>query len=133
MECLHCKKIKPEESFTKTKRFKLCYECKRIYDRNYYQKTKIVRVARKKETVKNRRLYNKHKKIKYLKLHPCIECGESDPIVLDFDHIKDKKFNISYMLQGHSWRSIMKEIKKCQVLCSNCHRRKTHNDMLSRK
>lgn len=65
--------------------------------------------------------------IQYLKHHPCKNCGETDPIVLEFDH-KDpskKEKNISYMLNNHIWSTILKEIDKCDVLCANCHRRKT--------
>ncbi len=59
----------------------------------------------------------------------CIDCGETDPIVLDFDH-KDPalKFkSISSMLSGHySWKTILSEIEKCDIRCANCHRRKTY-------
>ena len=58
----------------------------------------------------------------------CVDCGEKNPIVLDFDHLKNKKYNISRMIHdGHSWASIKKEIKKCEVVCANCHRIRTHN------
>lgn len=62
----------------------------------------------------------------------CIDCGERDPIVLDFDHIdqKDKFKNISRMRGGHySWESILKEINKCEIRCANCHRRKTYKQL----
>lgn len=58
----------------------------------------------------------------------CTDCGENNPIVLDFDHIRDKKYNISRMIHdGFSWSSIKKEIEKCQVVCANCHRIRTYN------
>ncbi len=65
----------------------------------------------------------------YLSNKKCIDCGEGDPVVLDFDHRKQSnKFkNISRMLSGHySWESILKEIEKCDIRCANCHRRKTY-------
>ncbi len=59
----------------------------------------------------------------------CMDCGERDPIVLDFDH-KDptSKFkSISKMLSGHySWKSLLVEIDKCEIRCANCHRRKSY-------
>ncbi len=59
----------------------------------------------------------------------CLDCGENDPIVLDFDHMNpDTKFKkVSKMLSGHyGWDTILKEIEKCQIRCANCHRRKTY-------
>lgn len=63
----------------------------------------------------------------------CVDCGEKNPIVLDFDHLKDKKYNISRMIHdGFSWKAIMKEVNKCEVVCANCHRLRTHNRLTSR-
>ncbi len=65
----------------------------------------------------------------YLSTKSCIDCGENNPIVLEFDHTdSDLKFkSISKMLSGHySWKSVQEEIKKCQILCANCHRLKTY-------
>lgn len=57
----------------------------------------------------------------------CVDCGERNHIVLDFDHIKDKKYNVSRMIHdGFSWAAIKKEIAKCEVVCANCHRIRTH-------
>ena len=70
----------------------------------------------------------------YLSKRQCIDCGESDPVVLEFDHRKPEiKFkSISKMLSGHySWQSIVSEIEKCDVRCANCHRRKTYTQQNS--
>ena len=65
----------------------------------------------------------------YLKDHPCTDCGEQDPIVLEFDHISNKEHNISFMISSNfSIDSIKNEILKCEVRCANCHRRKTAKD-----
>ena len=67
--------------------------------------------------------------LQYLIDNPCVECGESDPRVLDFDHLdpSTKKYNIARMLSGHAgWKKIMSEIEKCRVLCANCHRKHTY-------
>lgn len=64
----------------------------------------------------------------YLKNHPCVDCGESDPIVLDFDHVRGEKLSdVSRLanLGSRLWK-IIKEIEKCEVRCANCHRRITH-------
>ena len=63
----------------------------------------------------------------------CMDCGEINPIVLDFDHLKDKKYNISRMIHdGFSWAAIKKEIAKCEVVCANCHRIRTHNRLTAK-
>ena len=65
----------------------------------------------------------------FLSNKKCIDCKESDPRVLEFDHANQNlKFkSISNMLSGHySWQSILLEIKKCNVRCANCHRRRTY-------
>jgi hypothetical protein len=62
----------------------------------------------------------------------CIDCGEKDPIVLEFDHkLQSDKFKtINKMLSGHySWSTIEKEILKCEIRCANCHRRKTYKQL----
>jgi hypothetical protein len=68
----------------------------------------------------------------YLKENPCYKCGETDPVVLEFDH-RDrttKSYDIGAMVnQTTKWETIMKEISKCDVLCANCHRRKTASQM----
>jgi hypothetical protein len=61
----------------------------------------------------------------YFATHPCADCGESDPIVLEFDHLGDKLFNIGEALTYRNWESILAEIEKCEVVCANCHRRRT--------
>jgi hypothetical protein len=58
----------------------------------------------------------------------CVDCGINNHIILDFDHLHDKKYNISRMIHdGFSWAAIKKEIAKCEVVCANCHRIRTHN------
>lgn len=58
----------------------------------------------------------------------CTDCGEKNHIVLDFDHLRDKKYNISRMIHdGFSWAAIKKEMAKCEVVCANCHRIRTYD------
>lgn len=55
-----------------------------------------------------------------------MQCGESDPIVLDFHHRHGKDRAVSRMIaDGLAISTIQSEIDKCDVLCSNCHRRVT--------
>jgi hypothetical protein len=61
----------------------------------------------------------------YLREHPCVDCGESDPIVLEFDHLREKRFCIGQGFWERNWQSVLDEIAKCEVVCANCHRRRT--------
>lgn len=64
----------------------------------------------------------------YLLSHPCVDCGEKDILVLEFDH-KDRKMKETEIRRiienGGSLEKIINEIAKCDVRCANCHRRKT--------
>lgn len=63
----------------------------------------------------------------YLLQHPCVDCGESNPIVLEFDHIRGpKEFAITRAASIQaSQKRILAEIEKCVVRCANCHRVQT--------
>lgn len=63
----------------------------------------------------------------YFATHPCVNCGESDPIVLTFDHVHgDKRDNVADMVRdGLGVESIKAEIEKCEVVCFNCHSLRT--------
>lgn len=63
----------------------------------------------------------------YLTNHPCVDCGESDPIVLEFDHIDPslKIRGITQVATNSSLETLQEEVEKCEVWCANCHRRKT--------
>lgn len=80
-------------------------------DKNKYQK----RVRREK-----RRFIDE-----YLSSHPCMDCNESDVLVLEFDHVRGKKYGISFLTGSRlSLATLKKEIAKCEVRCVNCHRKK---------
>jgi hypothetical protein len=62
---------------------------------------------------------------KYLLTHPCALCGEADPVVLDFDHLRDKLREVTVTAHLSGRANLIAEIAKCRVLCANCHRRHT--------
>jgi hypothetical protein len=55
----------------------------------------------------------------------CAHCGENHPATFDFHHVERHPDNkkVSELLQGHNYGAARKEIKKCIVLCANCHRK----------
>lgn len=105
-----------------------CRECQKESSKNYYKKNneklkKQINEAKQIRINENRITY-----FKYLKNHPCIDCGESNPIVLEFDHRDgvDKISTVGELVwNGYSWDKIQLEIDKCDVRCSNCHRIRT--------
>ena len=77
---------------------------------------------------KNYRKESQEKICEYLFAHPCVDCGEKDIILLEFDHIlqEEKEYNVCQMpTDGFRWSLIEKEIQKCEVRCLTCHRKKT--------
>ena len=103
-----------------------CRLCVSLYDKARYQTP--TRKTQAKELNIAARIRNRELIYNYYATHPCIVCGESDPIVLEFDHKAEfeKIGNISDMVgQASSISAIQKEIDKCDVLCANCHRRQT--------
>jgi hypothetical protein len=62
----------------------------------------------------------------YKESHPCKDCGRFYPhYVMDFDHLGNKVMNVSRMI-GYKRERIEQEIAKCDLVCSNCHRIRTH-------
>ena len=103
-------------------RASICLECQREYNRNHYRHNKgyyIDKAAKRQDELVA--------EVRALKQRPCFDCGKEYPYyVMDFDHRQDKKFNISERLNYGARTQILKEIEKCDVVCSNCHRERTH-------
>ena len=63
-----------------------------------------------------------------------MDCGESDVVVLDFDHQGDKVATINTLIKrGAAISTILTEMAKCEVVCSNDHRRRTAKAQLWRR
>lgn len=134
--CTSCNQNKDLTEFNKNKakfdglqtKCKLCdrNRARKLYNNDPECANKAI--ARKAIRIKD----NKQKLLKILINSSCVICLEKDIVVLDFDHLDRsiKIDNVSNMVcQGLSWLKIEEEIKKCQILCANCHRRKTAKDL----
>lgn len=104
---------------------KRCTECKICSKIKMQKRYKSNKEYFRKYVIKSRKR-NQLKVYEYLLQNPCISCGEKDPIVLEFDHLGAKKRDVSALVNSpSSLKAVFSEISKCQVLCANCHRRKT--------
>lgn len=101
------------------------------YTRWHYQQNKEKYKARARAHNIATRKNVRNALLDYLLRHPCVDCGESDPVVLEFDHRDSttKDFNVGdAMRMVYSLARVMREVEKCDVRCANCHRRKTYVD-----
>lgn len=132
--CNKCETLKEDSEFHKSKKKGLqafCKACRKTIDHAYWKIRALDPVAMStKQAYGKSRIKERHEMMfQYFMEHPCVDCGETDPIVLTFDHIRDKHFNVSDgMRQGYSMSTIWAEIAKCEVRCGNCHLRKTAKD-----
>jgi len=127
--CTSCKQEKSLDSFGFRNKSKglLASKCKQC-QKEYY----AVRWASGK--IKESNYQAKAKRVKaaqdylwgILIQSKCWDCGERNPIVLEFDHLKDKTKDVSKMVsQNYGVETIRKEVNKCDVVCANCHKIRT--------
>lgn len=133
--CIVCKLEKLNSQFNKNKNHKdglskFCRDCGKSFNKTYYENNKRKSHDKRNDYRKKQRELCKKIIWDHLKSHPCVDCGEDDPVVLEFDHIKGvKAHNICNMrAQGYALVTLMDEINKCVVRCANCHKRKTAKD-----
>ena len=125
-KCARCGVLKPLEDFNRlTKspdgRQWNCRACNAAWHAdNKAHQNKLIQQ-------RNRRVRreNQLRLLEYLQQHPCVDCGETDPLVLDFDHVRDKVAAVTRIAWTSTWTKVRAEIEKCEVRCANCHRRVT--------
>ncbi len=90
------------------------------YQNGWYKRHKEEVIERKKQRQREiRDWFRRYKSTLY-----CIDCGISHPAVLQFHHRNraDKSFTIANVVsRATSIKQITREIKKCDVVCVNCH------------
>ena len=122
--CSSCKQNKSITEFAKNSVKKdglqtTCKACQALSGAARYQRTK----PRYKERNNALRVRNQLAVYEYLKTHPCIDCGNDNPVVLTFDHVRGKKLDTISDMVKQSWglKTIFDEIAKCEIRCFNCH------------
>jgi hypothetical protein len=128
LRCSRCGERKPADEFAwrrrnRDQRDTMCRPCRSAYGKEHAANRQryIDRAKAKKQQLT---LERTRWLIGYFAAHPCVDCGEADPIVLEFDHLRDKSFAIGPKLAQTIWQRILAEIDKCEVVCANCHRRR---------
>ena len=129
--CTKCHQEKPIDDFPwKSKllnrKHAVCKPCTADRSSQWYESNKESHVQ---NVMQNKRVDRQEARQyvwDFLSTHPCVDCGERDPVVLEFDHVNEKRENVSRLVvDGASIHRIELEIALCEVRCSNCHRRKT--------
>ena len=103
-----------------------CISCRAAYNREHYKRNKQRYLDRAHRSNERYREYVISKLCSYLREHPCRVCGEADAAILEFHHkdSAEKEITISRAIANRrNWSRVLKEIKKCSVLCPNCHKR----------
>ena len=102
-------------------------EKNREYQKKYYEQNKkyyIDKSAERKQKI--REDFDEYKSTLN-----CSKCGENHIACLDFHHVDPSKKDFSiYQIKKYAWgkEKIEKELQKCVVLCSNCHRKLHYED-----
>lgn len=111
-----------------TKRKSWCKQCQKLIHKAHYEANKAHRIERaqvRNMTVKAELV----SLIACIKENPCADCNQRfDVVCMDFDHVHgQKKFDISSYMGGNrlSKRILLEELNKCELVCSNCHRKRT--------
>lgn len=122
--CGRCGHTLPVEAFNRlgVGRQHYCRECFRRYHRAHRDEQRKLTDARTRARAAVARTHV----LDVLSERPCADCGAGDPVVLEFDHVGKKREHLSVMVcRGNSLTHIAEEIARCDVVCVNCHRRRT--------
>lgn len=121
--CATCAEWKTSSEFhrSRTGQFTYCRDCRRAYDRRYYaERGRSARLARRRAAIDAAREWMVGLKDGI----PCADCAQAFPVyVMHWDHLPgfDKIGDISTMVAHRKREIVLEELKKCQLVCANCH------------
>lgn len=135
--CGTCGNDKDESEFNKNKSKKdglgsICRVCSNKRSKEDYVKNPTYYKLKAKERRIQERIYF----YTWLQTKKCVDCGNTDFRVLEFDHVRgEKSYNISSKIAVFNLETLLKEIEKCDIVCANCHKirhaeRDNHYDYL---
>ena len=126
--CSSCRILKELIQFTRNQANRdglnhNCRSCHRKYTSKHYRENKASYRARTKANAKQALAW-----LRSLKCKPCYDCKRKYPYyVMDFDHVRGtKSFNLARSAVRYGKRRVLAEVAKCDLVCANCHRTRTH-------
>ena len=132
--CPRCKFELPIEDFgfrdrAHTKVQSYCRSCSNLAWTQWYSKGTNRESHRKLMSKRRARRNRRHRQlVDDAKSVPCTDCGgRYPPHVMDLDHLADKQGEISRLMYSVGTERLIREIAKCEVVCANCHRIRTHD------
>ena len=137
--CTRCRTEKPSTEFSSGYRRKdgtatvraWCKACHRAYSKTHYLETSSP--AKRYDGSFDMSLYGKQRLLAFrawmdrLKAGPCADCGDKfHPAAMDFDHVRGKKAKHISNMWSWTHDKVLEELKKCELVCANCHRVRTY-------
>lgn len=123
--CGRCRRRRSLSEFNVSSAFgwqHYCRECQSAW----YRERRAQHMANVNANGQRYRARNAAFVVSYLETHPCVGCGESNPAVLEFDHVGPKLRPVSALRWGsHPIGRIKEEIERCEVRCVNCRMKRT--------
>jgi hypothetical protein len=121
--CYRCRRLLPDVAFGRDKA-KRQYRCRRC-SRDYFLERGDLHRQQSGEALRRRRLRAKTHVLEHLRSRACVDCGETDPVVLEFDHLGEKMADVcSLAHRGVKPERLDQEMALCEVVCACCHRRR---------
>lgn len=104
-----------------------CRPCCSEYGKEHYRRNIAAYLSRARSRRTDDRPRNRAIVAEHLATHPCVDCGEADPVVLEFDHRDPtlKLADVGRLIHSGNALALRAEIEKCDVRCGNCHRIRT--------
>jgi hypothetical protein len=118
-KCYRCGELKPADAFAwrrkgKGQRDTFCRPCRSAYGKEHYAANRARYIEQARVQKERLRMERTLFLLEYFRANPCIDCGESDPVVLEFDHLRDKLFDVGAALSTRAWPSILAEIESAR-------------------
>src|SRR5690349_21083042 len=115
--CSRCGQTKDVREFSFKSRVRgllhsFCRPCHKVWNRSHYERHRATYITSARRNSSIYQAESLRRVLEYLREHPCVDCGESDPVVLDFDHRdrSTKRLPVGAMLRDFAWAQIELEI-----------------------